>query len=186
VPPTAAENPRHHPARTAALTGLISNAGGGRRAFVDATGTPVALPAAIRRVVATDDEVGALLLGLGAPMVGCAGTLDDIEADGIQAVGAARAPDPQAVAALRPDVIVTGAVDRLHDLTDVRLVEALRQVAPVVAVDVGRLAVATADLRALLGPVIGERPPAEPVPDRPPAPPVKRPPGPPVTRPQLW
>jgi ABC-type Fe3+-hydroxamate transport system substrate-binding protein len=186
VPPTAAENPRHHPARTAALTGLISNAGGGRRAFVDATGTPVALPAAIRRVVATDDEVGALLLGLGAPMVGCAGTLDDIEADGIQAVGAARAPDPQAVAALRPDVIVTGAVDRLHDLTDVRLVEALRQVAPVVAVDVNRPAVATADLRALLGPVIGERPPAETVPDRPPAPPVKRPPGPPVTRPQLW
>jgi ABC-type Fe3+-hydroxamate transport system, periplasmic component len=170
--PTAAENPQRHPARTGALIGLISDVGGGRRAFVDATGTPVALPAAIRRLVATDDDVGALLLGLGAPMVGCAGTLDDVEP-----IGAPRAPNPEAVAALRPDVIVTGAVDRGHDLTDVRLVEALRRVAPVVAVDVGRPA-ALADLRALLGAVVVERPAAKPIPDRPT--------GPPVTRPQLW
>jgi ABC-type Fe3+-hydroxamate transport system substrate-binding protein len=171
--PTDAENPRQHPARTSALTALMSSAGGGRRAFVDATGTPVALPAAIRSFVATDDVVGAMLLGLGAPMVGCAGDIDDIES-----VGPSRAPDPQAVAALRPDVIVAGAVDRAHDLADARLIEALRRVAPVVAVDVGRPAAAMADLRALLGAVLRPRPASKPIPDRPP--------GPPVTRPQLW
>ncbi len=161
MPPTAAEDPRHDRARHAVLGGLVGSGGGGRRAFVDATGTPVALPAAIRRVVATDDGVGALLLGLGSPLVGCAGVLDEVDV-----VGAPRAPDPQAVAALRPDVIVTGAVDRVHDLADVRLVEALRKVAPIVAVDVGRPAAAVADLRALLGPVIGGRPATEPVSDR--------------------
>jgi len=146
MPPAAAEDPRNNPARTAALTGLIGSARGGRRAFVDATGTPVALPAVIRRMVATDDEVGALLLELGAPMVGCAGTFDDVDP-----VGPPRRPDLEAVAALRPDVIVTGVVDRVHDLADAALVEALRRVAPVVAVDAGRAAAATADLRALLG-----------------------------------
>lgn len=171
--PTAAENPRRDPARTVALTGLIGDVGGGRRAFVDSTGASVVLPAGIRRLVATDDEVGALLLGLGAPMVGCAGALD-----GVEPVGASRGPDPAAVAALRPDVIVAGAVDRVHDLTDARLVDALRRVAPVVAVDTGRPAAAAADLRALLAAVVVERPAATPVPDRPP--------GPPVTRPQLW
>jgi ABC-type Fe3+-hydroxamate transport system substrate-binding protein len=173
MPPAEGEDPRRHPARTAALTGLVGGAGGGRRAFVDATGTSVALPAAIRRVVATDDGVGALLLGLGAPVVGCAGTLD-----GVEPVGAARGPDPKAVAALRPDVIVAGAVDRVHDLRDGRLVEVLRRVAPVVAVDVERPAAAMADLRALLASVVVERRAPEPEPERPP--------GPPVTRPQLW
>lgn len=173
MPPNTAEDPRRQPARTVALTGLLGNAGGGRRTFVDATGTPVALPAALRRLVATAEDVGALLLGMGAPLVGCAGTLD-----GVEPVGAARAPDPRAVAALRPDVIVAGAVDRVHDLADARLLEALRRVAPVVAVDLGRPAAASADLRALLGPVAVER--------RAPAPIVDRPPGPPVTRPKLW
>jgi len=144
------------------LAGIVGGGGGGRRAFVDATGTPVALPATIRRLVATDDEVGTLLLGLGAPMVGCAGTIDDVEV-----VGASRAPDPGAVAALRPDLIVSGAVDGVHDLADAWLVEALRKVAPVVAVEPGRQAAATADLRALLGPVVGGGTPAtEPVSDR--------------------
>lgn len=173
--PSAQENPRAHPARTAALTGLISNVGGGRRAFIDATGTPVALPPAVRRLVATDERVAALLLDLGAPMVGCAGTLD-----GVEPVGAPRAPDPGAVAALNPDVIVAGALGRVHDLTDARLVEELQRIAPVVAVDLDRPAAALADLRALLGsgrPAV-ERPASEPVPDRPI--------GPPVTRPQLW
>ena len=145
--------------------------GGGRRAFVDATGTPVALPTVIRRIVATDEEVGALLLGLGAPVVGCAGTLQ-----GIETVGAPRAPDPGAVAALRPDLIVTGTADRAHDLTDARLAAALQKVAPILAVDVGRRSVAEADLRALLGAVIGGgRPAAEPVPDRRVGAPVTRP-----------
>jgi ABC-type Fe3+-hydroxamate transport system substrate-binding protein len=159
----AAENPRHHSVRNSVLAGVVgTGGGGGRRAFVDATGTPVVLPTAVRRVVATDGEVGALLLALGAPIVGCAGTVDDVEV-----VGAPRAPDPRAVAALRPDVIVSGAVDGQHDLVDAGLVELLRKVAPVVAVEPRRREVAAADLRALLGRVIGGGPPAtEPVSDR--------------------
>ena len=148
MPPTAGDDPRLRLARTTALTAVVSTAGGMRRIFVDATGASVALPAAVRRLVATDDEVGALLLDLGAVVIGCAGVLD-----GVQPVGRPRAPDPQAVAALRPDVIVAGAVDRIHALADARLVEALRRVAPVIAVDVGLPAVARPDLRALIGQV---------------------------------
>ncbi|WP_300012825.1 hypothetical protein [Pseudonocardia sp.] len=160
-----------------ALAGLVSDRGGGRRAFVDATGTSVALPSALRRLVATAEDVGALLLALDAPLVGCAGRID-----GVEQVGTSRGPDPAAVAALRPDLIVVGAVDRTPDLTDPALVAALRRIAPVVAVDVGRPPVARADLRALLGSgTTGGRAPdpaPEPVPDRPP--------GPPVTKPELW
>jgi ABC-type Fe3+-hydroxamate transport system substrate-binding protein len=155
------QNAADHLKRNVVLAGLVGGAGA-RRAFVDSAGAQVAPPVAIRRVVATDDAVGALLLGLGAPVVGCAGRLD-----GIATVGVPRAPDPQAVAALRPDVIVTGAVDGAHDLAGTGLVEALRGVAPVVAVDVARPVAAAADLRALLGPAVGGgRPAAEPVSDR--------------------
>jgi hypothetical protein len=167
-----AADPRRNPARTAALTGLISNGGAGR-AFVDATGTSIALPPRIRRLVATDAGVGALLLDLGASIVGCAGALD-----GVEPVGASRAPDPAAVAVLRPDVIVAGAVDRAYDLAEPRLVAALWRVAPMIAVDTARPAAARADLRALIGPVAVERPAAPPVQDRPP--------GPPARRPQVW
>lgn len=138
------EDPRRNAGRTCALTGLVSEAASLRRTFVDATGTSVPLPPAVRRLVATDDDVAALLLGLGAVLVGCAGNLD-----GITPVGAPRAPDPAAVVALRPDVIVIGAVDRVPDLADVRLLAALRRVAPVVAVEPSRQAAAAADLRAL-------------------------------------
>ena len=90
------------------------------------------------------------------------------------------------MAALNPDVIVAGAVDRAHDLADARLVEALRRVAPVVAVHSDRPAAARADLRALLATVPVERPEPPPRrrPDRPPVRPL--PPGPPTTRPELW
>ena len=162
--PSAAQNPRQNPARTTALT-AIAGAGGGGRAFVDATGTPVPLLRPVRRLVATDDDVAALLLGLGASVVGCAGTVD-----GVESVGGSRSPDRQAVAALRPDAIVTGVVAGRHDLADVRLVAALRQVAPVIAVDVGRPAEAAADLRALIG-TVGARRPVESGLDTPPAPP---------------
>jgi ABC-type Fe3+-hydroxamate transport system substrate-binding protein len=167
--PGAADDPRRNPARTAALTGLVSNAGGRGRPFVDATGVSVALPPVIRRLVATDADVGALLREVGATIVGCAGMLDEVEP-----VGAPRAPDPAAVAALRPDVIVAGAVGRAYDLSEPRLVEALWRVAPVVAVDTGRPAAAMADLRALIGPVV-ERRVAPPASDRPPGPPGMRP-----------
>lgn len=125
-----------------------ASAMGGGRPFVDATGISVPLGGPVRTVLATDESVGALLVELGADVVGCAGTLD-----GVASVGQTRSPDPQAVAALRPSVIVTGAVDRAHDLADPAVVPALRKVAPVVAVDLGHRASATADLRALIGPV---------------------------------
>ncbi|MDQ4118770.1 MAG: hypothetical protein M3235_17670 [Actinomycetota bacterium] len=121
---------------------------GGGRAFVDATGSPVPLRGPITTVVATDEEVGALLLELGAPLTGCAGTLD-----GVDAVGDPRAPDPDAVAAKRPDAIVTGLADGAHDVLDRGVLGRLRQIAPVIAVDPGRRAATSADLRALLGPV---------------------------------
>lgn len=143
--------------------------------FVDATGTAVPMPPAVRRLVATDERVGTLLLGLGAPLVGCAGVLD-----GVEPVGESRGPDPDAVAALRPDVIVIGAVDRVPDLAGAGLVERLRRVAPVIAVDTGRPGHALADLRALLGSAGPARRPAPQSSfDGPP-------PGPPPARPELW
>lgn len=158
-----------------ALAGLVSERGGGRRAFVDATGTSVALPSALRRLVATADDVGALLLALDAPVIGCAGQLD-----GVESVGASRGPDLAAVAGLRPDLIVIGAIDRIPDLVDPGRVEALRRIAPVVAVDVGRPAAARADLRALLGSAArAATPPPETAAPSAPVPP-------PVTRPELW
>jgi ABC-type Fe3+-hydroxamate transport system substrate-binding protein len=180
VPPTGGEDPRSQPARTAALTGVISDAGGGgRRAFIDATGASVSLPPSIRRFVATDEVVGGLLSALGGDVVGCAGSLD-----GVAAVGEQRAPDLRAVAALKPDVIVTGAVERAHDLVDARLVAALRRVAPVIAVDTGRPAAAGADLRALLGRGTAAPSTAKPPRPRPPAP--NRSPGSPSTTPDLF
>jgi ABC-type Fe3+-hydroxamate transport system substrate-binding protein len=140
------EDPRRKSGQTSAITGLISEAAGMRRTFVDATGTAVPLLRAVRRVVATDEAVAALLIEAGAVVVGCAGTVD-----GIEQVGPPRAPDPAAVAALRPDAIVVGASDRVPELADVRLVAALRRIAPVVAVDLARPAAAVQDLRALLG-----------------------------------
>ena len=55
------------------------------------------------------------------------------------------------MAALRPDAIVVGAVDRGYDLADLRLVATLRRTAPVIAVDLARPESAARDLRALLG-----------------------------------
>jgi ABC-type Fe3+-hydroxamate transport system substrate-binding protein len=139
-------DPLRKSGQTSALTGLVSEAGGMRRTFVDATGTSVPSVRAVRRLVAGDEAVAALLLEAGAVVVGCAGTVD-----GIDPVGPQRAPDPAAVAALRPDAIVVGATDRMPDLVDARLVAALRRIAPVIAVDLGRPTVAARDVRALLG-----------------------------------
>ena len=117
-----------------------------RRTFVDATGTSVPLLRVVRRLVVTHVEVTALLLELGAVVVGCAGAVD-----GIEQVGPHRAPDPAAIAALRPDAIIVGATDRVPDLVDARLVVALWRIAPVIAVDLARPAAAAQDMRALLG-----------------------------------
>jgi ABC-type Fe3+-hydroxamate transport system substrate-binding protein len=123
------DDPRRHPARTAVLAGLVGD-GGGRRVFIDATGTGVALPPVVRRLVGADPRAVELLRALGVSPVG--------------------EPDPAAVVAQRPDIIVVSAVDRVLQLDD-RVVAALRAVAPVVAVDAGRPSEAEADLRALLG-----------------------------------
>jgi ABC-type Fe3+-hydroxamate transport system substrate-binding protein len=139
-------DPLRKPGQTSALTGLISAAAGMRRTFVDATGTSVPLVRAVRRIVAGDESIAALLLEVGAVVVGCAGSVD-----GVEPVGPPRAPDPAAVAALRPDAIVVGATDRVPHLADARLVAALRRIAPVIAVDLARPTAAARDLRALLG-----------------------------------
>ena len=136
------DDPRRHPARTAVLAGLVGD-GSGRRVFIDATGTGVALPPVVRRLVGADPRAVELLRALGVSPVG--------------------EPDPAAVAAQRPDIIVVSAVDRVLQLDDCVVAE-LRAVAPVVAVDAGRPSEAEADLRALLG--SADYPP----PERPPGP----------------
>lgn len=145
------DDPRRHPARTAVLTGLVGGSAL-RRVFVDATGTPVPLPAAVRTLVATDPDLGALVRGTGATLAGCAGVLD-----GVRSVGEPGRPDPAAVAACRPDVVVAGTG------LDPRLAAALTRVAPVVTVDAADPA-AAADLRALVGSVKGP-PPLPPAPE---------------------
>ena len=63
-------NPPDPRARVTAASAM-----GGGRPFVDATGTSVPLGGPIRTVLATDEAVGALLVELGADVVGCDGTL---------------------------------------------------------------------------------------------------------------
>ncbi len=134
---------------------------GGGRSFVDATGTPVPLRSPIRTVVATDPEVGALLVEIGATVIGCAGRFGEVPV-----IGDDRRPDAREVAALRPDGIITGTRDGRHDLADPAVLDALRRTAPVIAVDLARAggAVARAELRALLGPTGRPVPPAVPPP----------------------
>lgn len=182
------EDPRRHTARTSALTSLVG-AGGGRRAFVDATGTPVPLRGRIEHVVATDDAgTGATLLGIGVRPVGmgatCGAGFDAVlgaafDLDGIAHLGPASRLDLAAIAELRPHVIVTSAEQGAHNPAIAPQVAALRRIAPVVAIDLTRPGAAAADLRALLGAVAVERRAADPLPPPPP-------PGPPVTRPRLW
>ena len=119
MPPTRPDDPRRHPARTAALTGLVGPGAGGRT-FVDHTGTAVPLPRPVRRVVTTDPAVAALLLAIGAAPAGTCdpARLADLNAHpaegapGIADLGPAGRPDPEAVAALRPDTIVTAVRNR--------------------------------------------------------------------------
>lgn len=140
-------DPRRRPTPPPVLAALVSAGGGMRRIYVDAVGMSVPMPASVRRLVAADEEVGALVLRLGGALVGCGGALE-----GVESVGPARAPDPRAVAALKPDLILCGVVDGAHDLVDDRTIVALWRVAPIIAVDLGKPTVAEADLRALLGP----------------------------------
>jgi ABC-type Fe3+-hydroxamate transport system substrate-binding protein len=162
MPPNVGPDPRYREPRAAIIKGLVAEGGGLRRVFVDGAGLSVPMPAAVRRVVATDTVVGALLLEVGAQLVGCAGALD-----GVETVGPPREPDAAAVAALRPDVIVVSLVDGAIDLADERLAAALVRVAPVVAVDPVTRARTVPDLRALVGRAPAPRTPVQPPPPRP-------------------
>jgi hypothetical protein len=75
-------------------------------------------------------------------------------------------PDPQAVADLRPDIVVAASAGGALDLPG-PLAAALRRTAVVVAVDLARPDAARADLRALFGTTDADR---RPVADTEPAP----------------
>ncbi|MGE3285373.1 MAG: hypothetical protein AB7J32_04605 [Pseudonocardia sp.] len=184
--PTPAPPPRDQPARTGALTGLIG-AGGGGRTFVDHTGIAVALHRPVRRTVAAHPDVASVLLAIGATLVGTcdAARLDGPVPDGLADLGPAGRPDPDLVAALRPDAIVTAVRGRAYVVGGHELMAALRRTAPVIGIDPTRADDAAADLRALVGAVQVDRPtPPRPRPTVPPrgAPPV----APPPARPELW
>jgi ABC-type Fe3+-hydroxamate transport system substrate-binding protein len=178
--------PRDQPARTGALTGLIG-AGAGGRTFVDHTGIAVALHRPVRRTVAAHPDVASALLAVGATLVGTcdAARLDGPAPDELADLGPAGRPDPDMVAALRPDAIVTAVRGRAYVLAGRDLMAALRRTAPVIGIDPTRTLAAAADLRALIGAVQVERPtPPRPRPTVPPrgAPPV---PPPAAARPDL-
>lgn len=133
---------RDRPARAAAVTAVSGS--GGRRAFVDASGTEVPLPARVARVLAADPGIAELLRGQGVVPLG-------EEPDGARHDGTAAA-----LAALAPDVILVRVESTdLADPARVRRLAALRRIAPVIAFDLDRPAVTAADLRALLGPATG-------------------------------
>jgi iron complex transport system substrate-binding protein len=132
------------------------------RTFVDGTGASVQVPDRPRRIVATHDyNGGAQLLSLGAPVVGMAvrddGNIEPaikkyFDVDGISKVGVVYEPDVEAVAALRPDLIVHEATGGKMLFHSDGIVESLRRIAPVVAVDTFRPVEAVmADVARLLG-----------------------------------
>jgi ABC-type Fe3+-hydroxamate transport system substrate-binding protein len=133
---------RDRPARAAAVTAM--SGAGGRRAFVDASGTAVPLPARVQRVLAADPGIAELLRGHGVIPLG-------EEPDGPRHDGTAAS-----LAALGPDVILVRvqSVDPA-DPARVRRIAALRRIAPVIAFDLDRHSDTTADLRALLGSTAG-------------------------------
>jgi ABC-type Fe3+-hydroxamate transport system substrate-binding protein len=117
------------------------------RTFVDATAASIKVPDRPRRIVATHDHNGgAQLLSLGAPVIGVPtrdGAVEPamtkyFDVDKITTIGEVYEPDIEAIAALRPDLIVheaTGGKLRFHSEGTV---EALRGIAPVVAIDTFR------------------------------------------------
>ncbi|MGE3254054.1 hypothetical protein [Pseudonocardia sp.] len=154
--------------------------------FVDHTGLAVALHRPVRRIVAAHPDVASVLLAVGATLVGTcdAARLDGPGADGLADLGPAGRPDPDMVAALRPDAIVTAVRGRAYVLAGRDLLAALRRTAPVIGLDPTRRRAATADVRALIGPVSVERPtPPRPRPSVPPR--GARPVPPPAARPDL-
>lgn len=130
------------------------------RDFVDVTGTPVKVPDQAKRIVATNDQnAGAQLLSLGAPVVGIAsrdGVLDPsiaayFDAEDIELVGEHFEPNVEAIVALRPDLIVHEGYEGKVTLPG-EAMEQLQKVAPVVGIDVFRpIDEVMADFAELLG-----------------------------------
>jgi iron complex transport system substrate-binding protein len=120
--------------------------GGGTRTFVDVTGNGVEVPDVATRIVATNDQnAGAQLLSLGAPVVGIAsrdGVIDPsikayFDVDDLVTVGEHFEPDIETIAGLRPDLIVHEGYQGAISMEDATLDE-LRQIAPVVGIDAFR------------------------------------------------
>lgn len=133
------------------------------RSFTDSTGTTVEVPNQATRIVATHDyNAGAQLLSLGAPVIGLPvredGKVDPslrryFNVDGITTVGTVYEPNIEAIAALKPDLIVHEAFDGKTQFRSDNTLEQLRQIAPVVAIDTFRTVEdVMADFGRLLGP----------------------------------
>jgi iron complex transport system substrate-binding protein len=134
------------------------------RRFVDVTGNAVDVPTRPARIVALHDfNAGAQLLSLGVPVVGLPtrdGSVDNavskyFDVSRIATVGAVYSPNVEAVAALRPDLIVMEGFRGKVTLKD-DLLGPLRAIAPVVGIDTFRpVDEVMADFAELLG---GEAP----------------------------
>ena len=152
-----------------AAAGLIAAGCGGAddegsasktRTFVDISGQPIEVPDRAERIVATNDQnAGAQLLSLGAPVVGIAsrdGVLEPslaryFDVEGITLVGEHFEPNIELIASLQPDLIVHEGFDGATTLQPATLT-ALQKIAPVVSIDAFRpIDEVMADYAALIG-----------------------------------
>jgi len=131
------------------------------RGFVDVTGQEVTVPNLAKRIVATNDQnAGAQLLSLGAPVVGIAsreGAIDPsikayFDVAGMTTVGEHYEPNVERIIALRPDLIVHEGYEGKVSIEDATLAK-LRAIAPVVGIDAFRpIEEVMSDHARLLGP----------------------------------
>jgi iron complex transport system substrate-binding protein len=144
-------------------TADISAPTSGTRAFVDVTGESIEVPDVAERIVAIHDiNAGVQLLSLGAPVVGIATRDDGARPDvtryfdlaGIAEVGLTYEPNVEAIAALRPDLIVGEGFDGagMDQFMREGIQDALEQIAPVVYIDTFRpVEEVMADFEELVG-----------------------------------
>lgn len=130
---------------TAALVMATAVGAAEMRTFEDHNG-PVQIPADPQRIVALNDHVLSMpLVELGAPLVGSAGRVDnkgktflrgikdllgvDFHNSDIEYIGNYWEPDIEAIAALKPDLIIAG------EFHEAKLVEQMRKIAPTLIVN---------------------------------------------------
>jgi len=113
------------------------------RRFVDGRGVAVRVPARPERIVALNSNGAAQMLTLGVSLVGLTTREGRLDADveelglapdvlaGVTPVGDYNEPDVEAIAALRPDLIVGHHIDG-EPFQEAELVERLEQIAPTV------------------------------------------------------